>query len=411
MLSQEVICRNLLGSRTMKKIFFLGIITTVVAVLGIGLTSSTASAGQVLQVGAGKPYKTPSAAAKVAKNGDVVEIDASTYWGDVAVWSQDNITLRGVGGRAHLKARGKTAQGKAIWVIKGNNITVENMEFSGARVADKNGAGIRFEGAGLTIRNSHFHHNEIGILVNGNLASDILIEGSEFHHNTLANQHYSPPGHNIYVGKVRRFTLRNSYVHHASVGHNVKSYAQENYILYNRIMDEELGNSSYLLDLAEGGDAYVIGNVFQQSQYTDNYTMVSYAAEANRNDASQYLYFVNNTLVNDAGKGTFVNNHSVAPATLLNNLWVGNGKILQGFGDELAGNIITQNAGFVNPAGYDYRLMQGSVAIDQGVEPGYAHNGFSLQPLFHYVHPLEVTTRPLENECDVGAYEFTFNRW
>ena len=392
----------------MKKNFFLGITTTVVAVLGIGLTSFPASAGQVLQVGAGKPYKTPSAAAKVAGNGDVVEIAAGAYWGDVAVWSQDNLTLRGVGGRAHLKANGSAAQGKAIWVIQGNNVTVENMEFSGARVADKNGAGIRFEGAGLTIRNSHFHHNEIGILVNGNLASDILIEVSEFHHNTLANQRYSPPGHNIYVGKVRRFTLRNSYVHHASVGHNVKSRAKENYILYNRIMDEN-GNASYLLDLAEGGDAYVIGNVFQQSRYVDNYNMVSYAAEANRNISSQYPYFVNNTLVNDASNGTFFNNRSVAPANLINNLCVGNGTILRGSKGKFRGNLKTQNARFRNRALYDYRLMQGSVAINQGVRPGRAANGLWLRPRFEYVHPLKAVIRPYPRDgiFDVGAYEFT----
>ena len=133
---------------------FLRIIITIVTVLGVGLANSAVSA--VLKVGSGEPYPTPSAAAEVAENGDVVEIAAETYSADVAVWRQDNLTLRGVGGRAHLKTQGQAAGGKAIWVIQGNNVTIENIEFSGVQVADKNGAGIRFEGTGLTIRNAHF---------------------------------------------------------------------------------------------------------------------------------------------------------------------------------------------------------------------------------------------------------------
>ena len=51
------------------------------------------------------------------------------------------VTLRGVGGRPHLKALGNSAGGKAIWVIVGDNAVVENIEFSGAKVRGRNGAG------------------------------------------------------------------------------------------------------------------------------------------------------------------------------------------------------------------------------------------------------------------------------
>jgi hypothetical protein len=58
----------------------------------------------------------------------------------------------------------KTPGGKGIWVISGNDTVVENIEFSGAAVPDANGAGIRFEGVNLTVRNCYFHHNQNGIL-------------------------------------------------------------------------------------------------------------------------------------------------------------------------------------------------------------------------------------------------------
>ena len=86
-----------------------------------------------LRVGApGRELKRPSEAARVARDGDVVEIDAGVYAGDAAVWPQHRLTIRGVGGRAHLRANGAHAEGKAIWVIKGHDTTVERVEFSGA---------------------------------------------------------------------------------------------------------------------------------------------------------------------------------------------------------------------------------------------------------------------------------------
>src|SRR5262245_42128571 len=192
---------------------------------------------RVLRVGPAQELKTPSAAAKVARNGDVVEIEAGIYAGDAAVWRAHRLTIRGVGGRAHLRADGAEAEGKGTWVIKGNDTTVESVEFSGAKVSDRNGAGIRLEGAGLTVRDCFFHHNENGILTGANPASDVVIENSEFAHNGCGNGY----SHNLYIGVVRSFTLRFSYVHHARIGHNVKTRALRNEILYNRIADENDG--------------------------------------------------------------------------------------------------------------------------------------------------------------------------
>ncbi len=255
------------------------------------------ASGRVLQVGPTRKLKTPSQAAAAAKNGDTIEIDAGLYSGDVATWTRNNLTIRGVGGRAHLDAHGSNAQGKGIWVIQGANTTVENIEFSGATVPDQNGAGIRQEGPGLTLRNCYFHDNENGILTGANLSSDIVIENSEFARNGFGDGQ----SHNIYIGTVRSFTLRYSYSHLAKIGHLVKSRAQTNYILYNRLTDET-GTASYEIDLPAGGRAYVIGNLIQQSPTTDNETIISFAEEGGRN-AVQELYVVNNTIVNDYVEG------------------------------------------------------------------------------------------------------------
>jgi len=66
----------------------------------------------VLRVGAKRELRRPSAAAQIARDGDVIEIDAGVYDGDAAVWRQHRLTIRGLGGRAHLRATAPTRKAR-----------------------------------------------------------------------------------------------------------------------------------------------------------------------------------------------------------------------------------------------------------------------------------------------------------
>lgn len=400
---------------------------------------------RVLTVGPGAAYAVPSAAAKAARDGDIVEIKAGTYDGDVAVWHASNLVIRGVGGQARLEADGKAAQGKAIWVITGNNTTVENVTFVGCRVPDLNGAGIRLEGAGLTVRHSHFLNNEIGLQTSPNAASDVLVERSEFGANHIDYDRYAKegrnvdrdinPGHNIYIGQIRSFTLRYSYVHHAEYGHNVKSRARRNVIAYNRIGDEKDGRSSYAIDLPNGGWSLVIGNTIQHGEHPENSVLFAFGAEVA--NADQPLYVVNNTFVNDKGAGIFINRRTPGPTLVVNNIFAGGGTpmhgggatlrsnlivergggitdVLKRLGDgdaaspgtgALKGNLVARTAGFAAASAYDYRLVKGSPAIDAGEDPGTV-DGVALVPVEQYRHPLDAVSRRRVGPIDIGAYEF-----
>jgi hypothetical protein len=364
---------------------------SLAVVLAIAFLHDAAAspAARVLNVGPGRTLSRPSQAAAIAADGDLIEIDAGLYSGDVCTWSANNLTIRGIGGRAHVDAAGASSQGKAIWVIAGAGTTVENIELSGCRVADRNGAGIRQEGPGLTVRNSYFHDNEMGILTSANSASDILLESCEFAYNG-AGDGYS---HNIYVNGVRSFTLRYSYSHHASSGHLVKSRALKNVLEYNRITGEN-GVEVYNVDLPNGGDSYLIGNVLQQSASSANRGMVAYAAEGAVNPVQQFTA-VNNTFVNDAGGGIFINLYGAPTARIQNNLFVGPGTTVSG-----TTNVVTSTPGFANRAAYDYRLTAGSPAIEAGSDAG------PLSPTRQYVHPRSSEERPVAGALDVGAYEF-----
>jgi len=58
-------------------------------------TACDTATRRLLQVGPGKVYAVPSAAAAIAESGDVIKIDAGIYDGDVAVWRASNLTICG----------------------------------------------------------------------------------------------------------------------------------------------------------------------------------------------------------------------------------------------------------------------------------------------------------------------------
>jgi len=278
---------------------------------------------------------------------------------------------------AHLTADGKSAQQKAIWVIRGNDTTVEHIEFSGCHVPDRNGAGIRQEGRGLVVRHCNFHDNEDGILTGANPDSEILVEYSEFGRNGYGDGY----SHNMYIGRVRRFTLQFCYSHNAEVGHLVKSRAEQNFICYNRLADEQDGRSSYVIDLPNGGQSFIIGNMIQHGPRAENGVAVSFAAEGAKN-ARQELYVVNNTVANERAHGaSFVRVAGPSPTVrVLNNLVTGNIPVLTGPG------VAMDN------------LSTAAPAIDAG-----KIGEFSLIPAFRYKHPLGAVLRAPGDKLEIGA--------
>ena len=385
-------------------LIFLGSSTLMITA---GVNNKNIEPANILRVGPGRAYATPSAAAAVANDGDVIEIDSGDYLDDVVVWRKNNLVLRGVGGRAHMKATqiipytsgNDRENGMGIWVTRGSNIVVENIEFSGASVPDKNGAGIRVIGPGLTVCNTYFHDNENGILGG---AGTLTIEYSEFNHNGLGDYGRT---HNIYVDGGNKLIFRHNYSHHAYIGHNLKSRASENYVLYNRIMDEVDGRSSYAIDIPNGGLTYIIGNLIQQGTQTDNSSVVAYGAEGLLSGRIHDLYVVNNTFVNDYGAGRFLDiNNGTANAKIINNIFTGGGDVKRGPGDLLT-NLESSDAGLVNIDDFNYRLLASSAARNTGSDPGFG-DGMDLTPAYQYVHMSMREVRFKDSHIDIGAYEY-----
>ncbi len=239
--------------------------------------------------------------------GCVIEADAGEYpsWRDkneykgkpaylknITKIRVDNLTIRGVGGRAHLTYKCRGPNTKLRWTIgrgpqhgsvmvqAAKNLRLENIEVSGGCNANSgNGAGLWIEpsGVGTVIRNCYFHHNDDGILTSRIPGSRIVIMNSEFFKNGAPRPHTGGQTHNAYIGEVDELVYMFNYSHASHRGQLLKSRAGRNYVLYNKLIDVD--KSNYPIDLPYGGESYVIGNLVQKSKTAYNDTFINYGRE------------------------------------------------------------------------------------------------------------------------------------
>lgn len=353
--------------------------------LAAALTPTPAAdAARVLRVGPGEKYATPCAAFAVARDGDTVTIDAAgsqAYRGDVCAITADSLRIKGVNGRPHIRAAGANAEGKAIWVVKGDDTRITNVELSGAKVPDRNGAAIRQEGTDLTLRRVHLHHNEMGLLAGDNAESDIRITRSRFSDNGFGDGY----SHNIYVNHVRSLRMSFSWSTRSDVGHLVKSRAARTLLFHNRLA---AGPSSYEVDLPNGGLGVLVGNAIEQDDDTENSALIAFGEEGDLIDDSR-LFVVGNTLVDDSDLGgtAVLLGEGVNGRVLLHNNVVVDFATLVTGSASLGGNCVTRKPRFRDRAALTYWLRPGSRCLDvTTVSPG-AVGGSSLVPLSHYRHP------------------------
>lgn len=356
-------------------------------------------------VGVGEKVATMGEAARLAVDGEVIEVRPGIYRGQPAIWTQNKLIIRGMGERPVMLADGQSAEGKAIWVVRGGNVRIENIEFRGARVAAGNGAGIRFEKGNLTIDNCRFVDNEMGLLAANSVDLTLEVLNSEF---LDAPRHAGLLHHLLYVGAIGKFVLQGSRFQNGYLGHLVKSRARENHILYNMLVDGPAGRASYELEFPNGGMAYVIGNVIGQSAGTDNPSLISYGAEGQRWPENG-LYLVHNTLLNDKYEGIFLSvwNEKFPAGTevwAINNLTVGHGNFFQPAQGRFEGNHSISRGELIADGGVPLRLTN-LAPLRGSVRPPGSVRGIGLLPEAEFSFP--VGSRPIRvsSALSPGAFQ------
>ena len=227
----------------------------------------------VLQVGSSQQYTTISAAVAASRDGDIIQVRAGTYTDDFATIGT-KVTIQGVGGMVNLIATQAPPNGKAALVTT-TDVTLDHIAFSGVKVPDGNGAGIRYEGGNLTITNCQFVDNQEGLLAAADPNGTITIRNSEFARNGTGDGYT----HNLYVGQVKQLTITDSLFREAVVGHEIKSRALNTTILNTRIEDGATGSASYAIDLPNGGNVLIKDTLIQKGTQSQNPALIHFGGE------------------------------------------------------------------------------------------------------------------------------------
>lgn len=304
-------------------------------VLAVGLIAAPlgwpeTAAARTLMVGANQQYTGPGAALQAAQDGDTVSIAPGTYY-DCGFVRANNVTVEGSGPGAILTD--KTCGGKALLVVDGNNITVRNLTLQRARVPDSNGAGIRAEGGDLVVDKVHFLDNQNGILSADNPKATIEVKDSDFSGNGVCTAACS---HSIYIGHIAKLVVEGTRITNTHSGHGIKSRAQRTEVLNSDISDGPNGNSSYTIDIPNGGSLVVSGSRLEKGPKAENTANVISIGEEGVDRPTDEIIIKNNHLTNDEvdKTTTFVNNITATPAQLSGNVYVGSVRPLVGDGSQ-----------------------------------------------------------------------------
>jgi Right handed beta helix region len=264
-------------------------------------------------------------AATSANNGDTLLLGAGVYK-ECATIRGSNITIKTERpGTAIFD--GVACEGKAMLVLKGNQTLIDGLVFRNTTVRDRNGAGIRGEGVGLTVRRSTFSNNENGILYAVSTPGIVTIEDSVFDGNGTC-EGSGGCSHGIYINQVTQLIVRRSTFINTHQGHHLKSRAKSTVIEDCVIDDHDKGNSSYLIDIPNGGNLVVRGNLLIKGPRTDNRTaFIAFAMEGFKNPSVAPV-IERNRFINRLSGGTYL---FVRPPAAPAALYKGNtqsGKIL-----------------------------------------------------------------------------------
>lgn len=282
--------------------------------------------GGYAMVGSSKFTKLADAAVAVL-DGGVVEIYGEMRDLNGSAGFLNGCTIRGMTPDAKLNwtlgTTERMAFGKGLIVCAGVGKTyvVENLELTGARVIDLNGAGVRGDGAAeITVRNCNIHDNENGVL---SIAAVQRYYGNTF----KDNGNSAGNAHGVYVNStsVNEVTAEGNTFYGARNGNQFKSRAKRT-IFQRNLVAELAATGSWQVDLPNGGDALIEKNVIEQGPNAANRNMVSYGPEGIPADGRiNSLALRDNIIINDHAMEAWGLNIFNQPAALevARNTWVG----------------------------------------------------------------------------------------
>jgi hypothetical protein len=187
-------------------------------------------------------------------------------------------------------------------------------------VADGNGGCVRLEARNLTLRRVHFRDSQSGVMSWNRDSGTVRIEDSRFERIGRA--------HGVYIGRGdTHLILHNSaFLSSTEEGHEIKTRAAKNTIEHNVIASLD-GVDSRLIDLPEGGENIIRGNVLEKGPVSSNQDLIGIGMEAHRG-----LHEKNSTLIEgnifimERRGGNVLSHHRDVPAPRIEHNKVVGGK-------------------------------------------------------------------------------------
>lgn len=365
-------------------------------------------AAETLVVGPqGAPSSLAAALAK-ARDGDTIEMLPGEYRDAFVVLENRRLTIRGIGKKPLITGGDKpSGTHKALWLVRGGEVTLENLEFRGMRAPDGEGAALRQEGGKLLVRSCEFFDNEYGVYAANDDQAELTIRDSVI---GMAPKVVGGLYHLLNVGRIARLDVSGSRFQQGFEGHLIKSRARESVIGYNFIHDGQRGGASYEIELPAGGLATIIGNVIGQGADSQNRVVVAYGTDGRPWDKNVLLVSHN----------TFVN-YKWTPAWFLrvlrdgmpadtevvavNNLLVGPGVFWLGAWGNFDGNRPATLGMLRDADTYAFELAPGSIWRDKGIDPRNV-GGRDLSPKAEFEWPVGTRALPAgRTTWSPGAYQ------
>ncbi|WP_066532806.1 right-handed parallel beta-helix repeat-containing protein [Erythrobacter sp. CCH5-A1] len=166
---------------------------------------------------------------------------------------------------------GRACEGKAAFVLRGVGAEIRGITFTGLRVPDGNGAGIRLEKGALNVAYGRFENSQQGILTANDPQGRIFITRSTFAGlGTCENA--AGCAHSIYIGNYGALTVRESRFERGTGGHYLKARAAQVVIEGNSFDDANGQGTNYMIDLPAGSIGRIADNWFVQGRDKENFS-------------------------------------------------------------------------------------------------------------------------------------------
>ncbi len=268
------------------------------ALIASVLSISSVAMAAVIPVGPDARHRTLASAVAASAHGDTIAVAPGRYSASDLKLPHD-LTIEGVPGETVVSSPAPVAKGLLL-PLSGTVTTVRHLIFEGAEAPDKNGAGIRLEGAGLLVENCTFRHNENGILATGNPDGFLLVRNSVFEN----NGHGDGRSHGLYQSHGKRIEVSGSTFIGTKIGHHVKTLATTVIVRGNRFDDQD-GEPSYLVDATRGGRVYIDDNEIIRRASASQQTLFNY--DTSRGGSLGKISIRQNRITTERGRTNLLN--------------------------------------------------------------------------------------------------------